>query len=190
MPANPVRSARSRSRLAGFAPRLGSQDAKYLVVIPDSLRKFEAMPANNASQSFSFFGFLVREGTALIFAGLIWYAIWGGYQPRFDTSDHAFKEALVLGLFALGYLGLQALAVVSAPLARETRYLLDLLLSLVPLALIGYATAQALSGQMPLSLYQWGVLWLGGTACVIDVVLYTWFNMKLNKLASDYVPMR
>jgi hypothetical protein len=50
------------------------------------------MPANDPSQSFTFLGFLVREGTALIFAGVIWYTIWGGYQPRFDTSDHAFKE--------------------------------------------------------------------------------------------------
>jgi hypothetical protein len=44
------------------------------------------MPANNPSQSFTFLGFLVREGTARIFAGVIWYAIWGGYQP--DLSDH------------------------------------------------------------------------------------------------------
>ncbi|MFN3746773.1 MAG: hypothetical protein ACK4TL_18890 [Hyphomicrobiaceae bacterium] len=147
------------------------------------------MPAKHSGSSFSFLGFLVREGTALIFAGLIWFAIWGGYRPHLETPEQAFLEALFIGLLALGYLGLQALAVVSAPLARETRYLLDLLLSLVPLALIGYATAQALSGQMSISLYQKGVLWLGGAACAVDVVLFTWFNMKLNKLASDYVQM-
>jgi hypothetical protein len=148
------------------------------------------MTANKSNSSAGVLGFLMREGTALVFAAFVWFAIWGGYQPRLDTPDQAFTQALIAGLIALGYLGLQALAVVTAPLARETRYLLDLMLSLIPLALIGYATVQASTSQMTLTLFQKGVLCLGGTACTIDVIIFTWFNIKLNKLASDFVPMR
>jgi len=148
------------------------------------------MSNQNSTGTYSVFGFFIREGTALLFASLIWYAIWGGYQPNLDVPESAFREALSLGLIAIVYLGLQALAVVSAPLARETCYLMDLLLSLVPLALVGYAVAQSVSGQLALTQFQTGVLWLGGLACVIDVIVFTWFNMKLNKLASDFVQMR
>lgn len=148
------------------------------------------MTLNQATERGSVVGFLVREGTSVLFAGLIWFAIWGGYQPDLATPEAAFNTALLLGLITLGYVGLQALAVVSAPLARETRYLMDLLLSLIPLALVGYAAVQSMTGQIELSLFQRGVLWLAGTACLIDVIVFTWFNMKLNKLASDYVPMR
>lgn len=148
------------------------------------------MKNNSSVQSGGILGFLVREGTALIFAFLIWYVIWGGYSPTSDTPEQAFRHAIIVGMITLIYIGLQAFAVVSAPLARETRYLLDLLVSLVPLALVGYAMAQSFSGYLPLGDYQKAVLWLAGTACVIDVVIFTWFNMKLNKLASDFVQMR
>ncbi|MGF1651361.1 MAG: hypothetical protein ACFCUN_13030 [Hyphomicrobiaceae bacterium] len=138
----------------------------------------------------SVIGFLAREGTALVYAALIWFVIWGGYDPAMDTPEAAFGQALLIAMLSLSYLGVQALAVVSAPLARETRYLLDLMLSLVPLALVGYAAVQVVTGQMTVTLLQSGVLWLAGLTCAIDVVVFTWFNMKLNKLASDFVPMR
>ena len=48
------------------------------------------MTANNVASSFSILGFLVREGTALVFAGRIWYAIWGGFSLALDTPDQAF----------------------------------------------------------------------------------------------------
>ena len=144
----------------------------------------------HGARTYRVIGFLVREGTAVIFAALIWYAIWGGYEPALDTAEQAFHQAVIAGMIALLYVAFQALAVVTAPLARETRYLLDLLLSLIPLAVAGYAVVQNLTGQLPLTPYQQAVLWLGGTAAVIDVVIFTWFNMKLNKLASDFVQMR
>lgn len=148
------------------------------------------MTNNSGVQSWGVLGFFVREGTSVIFAFLVWYVIWGGYAPSFETPELAFRHAVIAGMVTLIYIGLQALAVVSAPLARETRYLLDLLLSLVPLAIVGYAVVQSLTGYLPLTEYQKAVLWLAGTACVIDVVIFTWFNMKLNKLASDFVQMR
>ncbi len=148
------------------------------------------MVSFSADRSSSILGLFFREGSALIFAALIWYAIWAGYAPDVSTPERAFQVALILGLIALAYVGMQAVAVVSAPLGGTTRYLLDLMLSLVPFAVVGYAAALSMSGYQPISLYQKGVLWFGGAATLIDVVLFTWFNMKVNKLASAVVKIR
>ena len=148
------------------------------------------MPNSSTQTNFSFFGFLVREGTAFIFTGLIWYAIWGGYAPKLDMPEAAFGAALMMGIIALVYVGIQAIAVAVSSLGRVSRYMLDLLVSLVPLALVSYATALSMSGHLPLTFYQWGVLLLGGIACFIDVVIFTWFNMKVNKLANRVVLVR
>jgi hypothetical protein len=137
-----------------------------------------------------FLGFIFREGTSLIYAALILYAIWGGYSPAIDTPERAFAAGLLIGIVSLLYVGAQAFAVVSAPLARESRHLLDLLLSLVQLAVVGFAIGLNLTGNLQLNLFQKGVLWCGAAATVIDVVIFTWFNMKLNKLSSEFVPMR
>jgi hypothetical protein len=141
----------------------------------------------STSRSSGALGLLFREGSALIFAGLIWYALWGGFAPDVSTPERAFQVALVLGLVALVYVGIQAAVVLTAPLGSTARYLLDMMFSLVPLAVVGYAAALNMSGQEPISLYQNAVLWFGGAATLIDVVLFTWFNMKVNKLASRII---
>jgi hypothetical protein len=137
-----------------------------------------------------FFGFLFREGSSLIFSALIWYAIWGGYTPNVDTPERSFYVALTCGLIALAYVGLQAAAAVTTPLGRTTRHLLDLIFSLVPLAVVGYAIAVNAAGYHPINFYQRGVLWFGSVACLIDVVLFTSFTMRVNKLASPVVSIR
>ena len=145
------------------------------------------MVNSSAGRSSGVFGFFFREGSALIFAALIGFAIWGGYAPSASTPEQAFQVALIIGLISLAYVGIQAVVVVTAPIGRTGRYLLDLILSLVPLAVVGYAAALSTSGYQPLDLYQKVVLWFGGAASVIDVVLFTWFNMRVNKLASAVV---
>ena len=148
------------------------------------------MVSSSEERSSGVLRLIFHEGSALIFAALLWFAIWGGYAPDMSTPERAFQAALIVGLIALAYVGMQAAAVVSAPLGRTTRYLLDLMLSLVPLAVVGYATALNLSGYQPISLYQKGVLWFGGVASLIDVVLFTWFNMRMTKVASSVIMVR
>lgn len=139
---------------------------------------------------FGTFALLVREGSSLIFAALIWYVFWGGYTPVIDTPEQAFNTAVIAGLIAVIYLAIQALAVVMQQVGQETRYLIDTLLSLVPLALIGYAATQHINGAAELPYHLVGVLWLFGVAAAADVVINTWTGMKLNKLATDFVQMR
>jgi hypothetical protein len=148
------------------------------------------MVGASVERSSSFFGLLWREGSALLLAALIWYAIWGGYAPNVDTPEQSFQVALTIGLIALFYVGLQAAAAITSPFGRTARHLLDLLFSLVPLAIVGYAVALNAAGYQPISFYQRGVLWFGGLACLIDVVLFTSFTMRVNKLASPFVRLR
>jgi hypothetical protein len=72
----------------------------------------------------------------------------------------------------------------NVPRGKGTRYMVDLFLSLIPLAVVALAIALNISGNLPLTFYQRGVIWIGGLASIIDVVFFTWFNMKLNKLTS------
>ena len=138
----------------------------------------------------SWLGLLFREGTALGFAGLIWYIVWGGYEPNLVTSEEAFRSALFMGLVAIAYLGIQALAVVMSPVGRVSRYLLDLLVSVVPLFIVGFAAFLNISGELPLTFYQKGALWFSGAASFIDVLIFTWFNLKVNRLSHNVVLLR
>jgi hypothetical protein len=140
-----------------------------------------------ARRSSSMLGLLFREGSALILAALIWFAIWGRYTLPTSTPEQAFQSALIIGLIALVYVGIQGAIVVTAPIGPTSRYLLDLILSLVPLAVVGYAAAIGTADDQPMTFYQRGVLWFGGAAALIDVVLFTWFNMRLKKLASTII---
>ena len=136
------------------------------------------------------FTFILREGSSLIFAALIWYLFWGGYVPTLDTPEQAYNLAVMAGLIAVIYLAIQALTVVMQPVGQETRYLFDTLLSLVSLAMIGYAATQHINGTTELPYHLVGVLWLFGLAAAADVFINTWIGLKLNKLASDFVTMR
>ncbi|MDO8837847.1 MAG: hypothetical protein Q7V31_02885 [Parvibaculum sp.] len=133
---------------------------------------------------------IVRESSSLIFAALIWFVFWGGYAPALDTPEQTFNLAVLAGLIAIGYYSLQALAVVNQPVGQETRFLVDIMLSLVPLALVGYAAVQHFNGASELPYHLAGILWLFGTVAVADVVINTWMGLKLNKLASDMVIMK
>ncbi len=103
---------------------------------------------------FGTFALIVREGSSLIFAALIWFVFWGGYAPVLDTPEQTFNLAVLAGLIAIGYLSLQALAVVNQPVGQETRFLVDIMLSLVPLALVAYAAVQHINGSSELPYHQ------------------------------------
>lgn len=39
------------------------------------------MSNNHAAADSGVLDFLIRERTSVVFAGLVWYSIWGGYRP-------------------------------------------------------------------------------------------------------------
>lgn len=87
-------------------------------------------------------GFLAREGSAILLATALLYVFWGGYSPTLEPSDkamwHVFGVAAVLMLYVL----LQAVAAVTHPLRKETGPLVDVLVSLLPLLVVGYTVIE------------------------------------------------
>jgi hypothetical protein len=92
-----------------------------------------------------------------------------------------------IGFIALGYTAFHALAAATQPLSSETLPLIDILVSLLPMGVIAYTVIEWLRGEIPLSDYQRITLILGAMAACTDTVLFTWFSLRLNRLAHEFV---
>jgi hypothetical protein len=85
------------------------------------------------------------------------------------------------------YILLQAIAAVTQPLKRETGALIDVLVSLIPLMVIVYTAIDWIrSGNSP-STFQLIVMLLATAATLIDVIIFSWFAMRISKLAQEIV---
>lgn len=132
---------------------------------------------------------LVREGSAILFAGALLYVLWGGYEPDLGTPASALWHGFAVAAVSLVYVLLQAIAAVTLPLRRESGPLGDLLVSLLPVFVLGYTVIEWIRlGQEPTA-FQLVVALLGALATVIDVIVFTWFSLRLNRLAPEIVPI-
>ncbi len=122
-----------------------------------------------------------------IFAAFIVLAVWGGNRPELSQADDVFRHVMVCVTVALAYLAVQAFAVVLQPVGSDVRPLLDVLTSLAPALVIAFAMERWLSGYLQLDFYQLGVLWVASLAVLLDLVCFTLFAMKVNRLAPDVV---
>jgi len=133
-------------------------------------------------------GFLVREGSAILLAVALLYVFWGGYTPVLEPSDaamwHVFGAAAVLMLYVL----LQSIAAVTHPLRRETGPLVDVLVSLLPLLVVGYTVIEWLRQGLTPTTFQLIVALLSAAATTIDIIVFTWFAMRVAKLAQEVIP--
>jgi len=59
--------------------------------------------------------------------------------------------------------------------------------SLVPLGVVAYTTVEWLRGEIQLTDYQKIVMTLGAMATLVDTVVFTWFSLRLNRLAHEFV---
>lgn len=132
-------------------------------------------------------GYAIREGSAAVLAILLWLALWGKYQPTLSTAEEAMWQIFWVAFVALGYTAFHALAAATQPLSSETLPLIDILVSLLPLGVVVYTGVEWLRGEMTLSGYQKIVMVLGAMATLIDTVVFTWFSLRLNRLAHEFV---
>ena len=88
-----------------------------------------------------------------------------------------------VGIAALIYVALQARAVLAQPRRGVVHSLIEILVSLLPLFVVGYAAVDWLRGSNPLSVFQVIVMAHATLATLIDVVIFTWFSLQLNKLS-------
>jgi len=133
-------------------------------------------------------GFAIREGSALVFAALLWAVLWGWYEPALLTPGSAMWHVFWVAFIALCYTAFHALAAATQPLSSETLPLVDILVSLLPLGVITYTAIEWLRGETALTDYQKIALILGAVATSTDTVVFTWFSLRLNRLAHEFVP--
>jgi hypothetical protein len=132
-------------------------------------------------------GFAIREGSAIVFALFLWVVLWGWYQPPLVTPEAAMWQVFLVGFIALGYTAFHALAAATQPLSSETLPLIDVLVSLLPAGVIAYTAIEWLRGEISLSDYQKITMILGAVAAGTDTVVFTWFSLRLNRLAHEFV---
>ena len=127
--------------------------------------------------------FIVNHGAPIVFAGLLWYVLWWGHSPELATVDAAMWHVSWVGVIALLYVALQARAVLAQPRTGVMHAMVEILVSLLPLFVVGYALIDWMRGVNVLSVFQVIVMVQATMATLIDVVIFTWFSMSLSRLS-------
>lgn len=126
--------------------------------------------------------FMSGHGAPIVLAGLLWWMLWWGHTPKVETVDAAMRHVSWVGVVALIYVAAQARAVIVQPRSGVAHSLIEILLSLLPLFVVGYAFVDWMRGGNPLSVFQVIVMAQATLAILIDVVIFTWFSLSLSKL--------
>jgi hypothetical protein len=131
--------------------------------------------------------FTSKHGAPLVFAGVLWWVLWWGHTPQVQTVDDAMRHVSWVGVMALVYVALQARAVLAQPRSGVVHSLIEILVSLLPLFVVGYAAVDWLRGNNELNVFQVIVMVQATLATLIDVVIFTWFSLRLNKLSIQAI---
>jgi hypothetical protein len=133
--------------------------------------------------------FAVHHGAPIVLSGLLWWVLWWGHTPQVQTVDEAMRHVSWVGVIALVYVALQARAVLAQPRCCNgvVHSLIEILLALLPLFVVGYAAIDWLRGNNDLNVFQVIVMVQASLATLIDVVIFTWFSLRLNKLSIQAV---
>lgn len=134
-----------------------------------------------------FFAFASRHGTPILFTGALVWVLWWGHVPNVTTVDEAMQHVSWVGVLALIYVGLQARAVLAQPRSGVMHTVMEIVVSLLPLFVVGYAMVDWLRGANPLNVFQVIVMMQAALASLIDVVIFTWFSLRLNKLSIQSI---
>ncbi len=128
----------------------------------------------------------VRHGAPIVLSILLWWLLWIGHAPSVATTDEAMKHVSWIGVVALVYVAWQAQAVLAQPRGGVIHTLVEILVSLLPLFVVGYAVIDWIRGGNPLSVFQVVVMTQAALATLIDVVIFTWFSLRLNRLTMAH----
>lgn len=134
----------------------------------------------------SILGLGVRHGAPIVLSVLLWWLLWFGHAPSVATTDEAMKHVSWIGIVALVYLAWQAQAILVQPRGGVMHTLVEILVSLLPLFVVGYAVIDWLRDGNPLSVFQVIVMTQAALATLIDVVIFTWFSLRLNRLTMAH----
>lgn len=131
--------------------------------------------------------FLLDHGAPLVLTLLLLYVLWWGHSPELQSVDAAMWHVSWVGVIALVYVAAQARAVLSQPRSSVTHAMIEILVSLLPLFVVSYALLDWLRGATILTVFQVIVMVQAALATLIDVVVFTWFSLRLSKLSSVHI---
>jgi hypothetical protein len=131
--------------------------------------------------------FVANHGAPIVFTIILLYIFWWGHTPQVQTVDDAMQHVSWVGTMALVYVALQARAVLAQPRSGVVHSLIEILVSLLPLFVVGYAAIDWLRGNKELNVFQAIVMAQASLAILIDVVIFTWFSLRLNKLSIQAI---
>jgi len=131
--------------------------------------------------------FLSGHGAPIVFALMLFYVLWWGHTPQVQTVDDAMRHVSWVGVIALIYVALQARAVLAQPRSGVVHSLIEILVSLLPLFVVGYAAVDWLRGNNALNVFQVIVMVQAALATLIDVVIFSWFSLRLSKLSIQAI---
>ena len=131
--------------------------------------------------------FSAAHGAPIVFAGLLWWMFWWGHTPKVQTVDEAMRHVSWVGIVALLYVALQARAVLAQPRRGVMHSMIEILISLLPLFVVGFAMIDWTRGNNPLSVFQVIVMVQATMATLIDVIIFNWFALRLNKLSIEAI---
>jgi len=129
------------------------------------------------------FHFIVSILAAVGLGYMVWF--WHPTHPQPATPEAAAWHIFIVALAAMIYLAIQAAATLAMPIGSERRILTDLLFSLLPLLVFGYALIDWGRGNLEMTIFQWMTLCLWGLAAGIDVVIFTWFSMRVMRRSPE-----
>lgn len=114
------------------------------------------------------------------------YLVWFWYPSRPEVSPEvAAWKIFFVSAAALIYLAIQAVATIAQPVGSERRILVDLLFSLMPLIVFGYAGLDWARGNLQLSIFQWMTLGLWGLTAAIDVIVFSLFSLRVIRRSPE-----
>jgi hypothetical protein len=116
-------------------------------------------------------------------AYMVWF--WHPTHPQPATPEAAAWHIFIVALVVMIYLAIQATATLAMTVGSERRILMDQLFSLLPLLVFGYALIDWGRGNLEMTIFQWMTLCLWGLAAGIDVVLFTWFSMRVMRRSPE-----
>jgi len=114
---------------------------------------------------------------------MVWF--WHPTHPQPATPEAAAWHIFIVAFAVMIYLAIQATATLAMPVGSERRILTDLLFSMLPLLVFGYALIDWGRGSLEMTIFQWMTLCLWGLAAGIDVVIFTWFSMRVMRRSPE-----
>lgn len=96
----------------------------------------------------------VRHGAPIVLSVLLWWILWVEHSPSVASTDEAMKHVSWIGVVALLYVAWQARALLEQPRGGVTYALVEILVSLLPLFVVGYAIVDWARGVNQLSVFQ------------------------------------